>query len=474
MSIQYYVGCLYLVLAGLAILYGLYCLLLTRWRARLSFWRLFYRIFMLIRRKPAKPPWIWRIRWLRAVGVVSLFIGLIWLTQLHPEIRWLSKPLYDPNVHHWQVENGDGSPSEQRILTVLEEVTRSRLRPDTSTGMCIGVLCGGKTFTLSLGRKTLNRDEAPGADTVFDIGSITKVFTSTALASLAEAGKVYLDEPVSTLLPPDWAVPSYPGRVITLKDLAAHTSALPRMPDTPAQGAIMDALLLNGLDDPYRNMTPEYLRSFLSGYQLTYAPGLVSEYSNLGGGLLGYALSRRAQQSYAAMIEEAICAPLGMKDTAIQLNPEQTTRLAQGYIGPIAFGRLHIALPMTRWTMSEAFQGCGGLASTVHDMLIYLHAQMAAPEGPLGSALARVQEPLFDTSGIDNCKTGLALMSWNIDGLDGPMYWHNGGTGGYNSFMGFSKQHQVGVIMLAAGSSDEELCREIIKALAKEPAACTG
>jgi len=125
---------------------------------------------------------------------------------------------------------------------------------------------------------------------------------------------------------------------------------------------------------------------------------------------------------------------------------------------------------MSRWTMAEGFQGCGNIHSTVHDMLKYVRANIAAPEGPLGKALARIQEPQADFRGIENGKIGLGMLSMTVDGLDGLMYWHNGGTGGYNSFMAFSKKNKVGVVMLATGICREELGHALIKALAMNEA----
>jgi CubicO group peptidase (beta-lactamase class C family) len=310
-------------------------------------------------------------------------------------------------------------------------------------------------------------------DTEFEIGSITKVFTCAALATLLEEGVVKLDDPVAGLLPADWTVPSFDGHTVTLENLATHYSGLPRMPDEPPKGALMDFLLMNMLADPYRNATVEYVRNYLGQLKLTRAPGTSYEYSNLGMGLLGHALATKTGQSYASMIKERVCDPLEMGDTAVCLAGEQETRLAQGYMGPIMLGPVCIALPMARWTMREPFQGCGSLCSTARDMLKFLRANMAAPEGPLGKVLARVQESRRTTN-IPGCTIGLALHILTVDGLDEPMLWHNGGTGGYNSFLGFTKRHKTGVIMLANGLLPEQLAAELLKVLQKNSGAATG
>ncbi len=461
---------LYIIYFGVTVLvltYGLYCLLLPRLCARLSLWRLGYRIIMAILRKPAKPVAQWRVWWARCVGALCLAVSVVWMVNLHPQIRILPPPPQDPAAYHWRVENDDGSPEKARVLGLLDKTARKMGiggRAVTCVGVCMGVLHGDKTYILGLGRRTPDSSAPPDADTVFEIGSITKTVTCAALASLVDEGEVHLDDPVASLLP-GWTVPEYQGRRITLNDLATHRSGLPSMPDEPMPGYTMDTLLFRNLVDPYRNGTPEFVRGYLAQYKLPRAPGAEDEYSNLGMGLLGYALGQKMQLSYEDLIKRRVLEPLGMRDSGVSVNPEQAARFAQGYIGPIELDRLSLVFPMKRWTLTEILQGCGGINSTVHDMLKYVRANIEAPAGPLGKALARTQEPQFDTQGIENCKVGLGLMSVTIKGIDAPIYWHNGGTGGYNSFMAFSKKHKVGVVILAAGFCDEEMGTEVIKAL---------
>jgi len=458
------------LVAAFVFLGGLYYILLPRIQARLSLSRLMYRIVMALRRKPAKPVSNKRIWYIRVEGLITLCVGLLWLTQLHPQIRLLREPLYEPAVHQWHAEQPDNSPEEADILRRLNDVTERMMESEeafgVSAGLCAGVVYRDKTYILRAGRKRLSTTESPDADSIFEIGSITKVFTGAALASLVEEGVVTHDDPVSALLP-GWRVPDYQGRVITLKDLITHRSGLPRMPDGFEKQALLDLVLMRLVKDPYRWRTPETVREFLAGYELPRAPGSVDEYSNLGVGLLGYALAQKTGQSYEELIVRRICEPLGMRNTRITMTPEMTAHDVQGYIGPLKWKRLHLIYPMNHWTMTEAYQGCGGLRSSVHDMLTFVKANLQAPEGPLGKVLARVQTPLAETSEVENCKTGYALMARSIDGLKGPMYWHNGGTAGYCSIMAFCREQQAGVVMLASGVLQEKLAREILNELAK-------
>ena len=151
---------------------------------------------------------------------------------------------------------------------------------------------------------------------------MTKVFTSLLLADMVQRGEVALADPVAKYLPADVKVPERGGRVITLVDLSTHTSGLPRMPSNfhPKDPA-----------NPYADYTAEQLFQFLSSYQLTRDIGSQFEYSNLGGGLLGQALARRAGMDYEALVRSRITAPLGMSSTGITLSPEMKARLAVGH-----------------------------------------------------------------------------------------------------------------------------------------------
>ena len=165
-------------------------------------------------------------------------------------------------------------------------------------------------------RATFVRRTARG-DTVFEIGSGTKVFTSLLLADMAHRGEVALDDTIGKYLPPDVKMPERNGRSITLVDLATHTSGLPRLPTN---------LSPKDPNNPYADYSVEQFYQFLSTYQLTRDIGSQYEYSNLGGGLLGHILALRAGMSYEALVESRICDPLGMNSTRITLIPEMKRR----------------------------------------------------------------------------------------------------------------------------------------------------
>ena len=170
-------------------------------------------------------------------------------------------------------------PSEADVRQILVHAVDTEKR---TVGIVAGLIDSQGSRVVAYGQLDQKSPGTPGADTVYEIGSVTKVFTSLLLADMVTRGKVSLDDPVAKYLPSSVTMPSRSGKQITLVDLATHTSGLPRVPSNlkPAHA-----------DNPYADYTVDDMYAFLSSYQLTRDPGAKYEYSNLGGGLLGPALA---------------------------------------------------------------------------------------------------------------------------------------------------------------------------------------
>lgn len=344
---------------------------------------------------------------------------------------------------------------------------------------------------------------APDGDTLFEIGSITKVFTGLLLASAVVRNEVLLDAPISTLLPAEVHAPGRGDAAITLAHLATHTSGLPRLPTNMRPADVTN---------PYVDYGVEQLHAFLNKHELRRDPGQEYEYSNLGAGLLGYLLgetaARRPAQEGApsptsgvaaleALLRERITAPLGMDDTAFTLNEAQRSRLAS----PHARGRTS-----SNWDMN-ALAGAGGIRSSVNDMLDFIAGYIesdAATEGTadspasdaalLAAAMRLAAEPRCDAHGSHRMGLGWHLkpekrvapasaappteasaaatssladagahrdpaseeasVATPAPSATGPLYalWHNGATGGYASMLIINLETRRGIIVLANGA----------------------
>jgi len=310
----------------------------------------------------------------------------------------------------------------QKILTDRIDVQRQ------SVGIVVGVIEPAGRRVVAHGRFASGDPRPVGGDTLYEIGSITKVFTSLLLAEAVQRHELALNDPVSKFLPETAKMPERAGRAITLQDLATHTSGLPRMPDNfkPADPA-----------NPYADYSVEQLYQFLSSYQLTLDIGSQYEYSNVGGGLLGHVLARRAHTDYASLVRERITAPLGMSSTAIALSAEMKSRLAVGHSPALQ--------PVGNWDL-PTLAGAGALRSTTADLLVFLAANLGYTASPLASAMKAmldVRRPT-GTGGLE------VALGWHVLTAHGhEIVWHNGGTAGYRTFIGFDRAARTGVVVLS-------------------------
>jgi len=298
-----------------------------------------------------------------------------------------------------------------------------------SVGIVVGIVGPEGRRVISYGH--LEKDDARplNGDTIFEIGSATKVFTSLLLADMVQHGEVALNDPVAKYLPQTVKVPERNGKQITLIDLATHTSGLPRM---PTNFAPKDA------NNPYADYSEEQLYQFLAGYQLTRDIGTKYEYSNLGAGLLGLALTRRARMDYEQLVRSRICNPLGMNSTTVTLTPEMKRRLAVGHNQKLE--------AVENWDIGPATAGAGALRSTANDLLTFLAANLGYTKTPLAPAMAA----MLTTRRPTGMSTMEVALGWHIySGGSKEIVEHNGGTGGYRTYMGFDPKSRVGVVVLS-------------------------
>lgn len=319
---------------------------------------------------------------------------------------------------------------ESGVLAELERGVRRR------AGLVIGVLRDGET---SVRGRTADGGLLDG-QSIFEIGSITKTFTSLLLADGVVRGEWSLDTPVRDLLPAGTTVPSSSGVEITLEHLATHTSGLPNAPIPVVAGSVE---MLRGRD-PYARLTTEGLLRALGAATLKRTPGTGPvHYSNLGVGVLGLALATATGRPYADLVVERICAPLGLVDTTVDghLGVVQRSRVVPGHRGR---GR-----PAPPWLL-EGMPAAGALRSTADDMLRFLAAQLDPDDTQLGDAI-RLTHVLRDDPKLT---IGLGWMR-----IDKPqrLWWHNGGTGGYRSFAGFRPDRRDAVVVLANQSRSVDL-----------------
>lgn len=305
----------------------------------------------------------------------------------------------------------------------MQAAVTDRIASGAYPAMVVVVVDGDRSHVAAFGK--LGDGRAPDANTIFQIGSVTKTFTATLLAAAVTNGSVTLDTPVSKLLP-DFRIPSRDGKPITLGELAMQDSGLPRLPTNLAPA---------NLADPYADYDVARLKRFLAAYKLPRDPGASYEYSNLGVGLLGVALARRAGMSYAALVQARILRPLDMASSGATLSEPRDAHWAQGHD--------RNGNPVQPWHFG-ALAGAGAISSSGADMLRYLEANVGRVAGSLNDAMQFAHTP---RRGIGDAeRIGLVWMTHHD--AHGDIVWHNGETGGYASFIGMTADGKRGVVML--------------------------
>jgi CubicO group peptidase (beta-lactamase class C family) len=309
-----------------------------------------------------------------------------------------------------------------------------------AVGIVVGVIEPYGRRVVAYGNLASGDPRTLDGDTIFEIGSVTKVFTSLLLADMVKRKEVALDDPAAKYLPEHVRMPERSGKSITLLDLSTHNSGLPPIPSNLklnlTQGEVKDAA------NPHAYYSVDDLYQFLSGYTLPRDPGSEFVYSNLGAGLLGQLLAYRAGTDYESLIRIRITQPLSMPDTCITLSGSMKQRKASGHRATL------VDVAQRDWDPSHAFTGAGALRSSANDMLTFLEAFLGYKESPLAPAMKsmlEVRRPAGQT------KIGLGWLIYSTDG--GEIAWHNGGTAGFRSFVGYDPEERVGVVVLSNAST---------------------
>jgi CubicO group peptidase (beta-lactamase class C family) len=372
--------------------------------------------------------------------------------------------VHGTGVTVWVVGSGRGGATQLEVeqdmraprrpqaavgLDAVEGLAERAMGSGRRIGLVVGCLAGGEQRLVGYGRLRRDAQDPPDGGTVFEVGSITKVFTGLLLADLAEHNLVGLEDPLASYLPASVRVPTVGGHQLTLGDLASHASGLPRNPKGTLRRWLGDR------HNPNAGLSVEELYAGLARTRLRRQPGQRVKYSNLGAGLLGQALARAASQPYETLVRERICLPLGMPDTLVTPTSEQTSRLATGHTRR---GRPTTPLEL------PALVGAGALRSTATDLLGFLEANLDPARTPLASQLERTQHPRLRAA--KRVEVGLGWLIAHPPGAAGPVLWHNGGTGGFRSFVAFARETHTAVVVLSnTARSVDRLGLRLLKAL---------
>lgn len=304
----------------------------------------------------------------------------------------------------------------------IDGVLAERFAGDwTATCVVAAVIDGDRVET---GRHCSDADRA-ALDGAFEIGSVSKTMNATLLAALAAEGTLDLDAPLSRYVPAGTRVPERDGKVITLRHLATHTAGLPALPPGFAP---------ENPSDPYADLTPEALFAALPNAELASAPGSAWAYSNFGAMLLSAVVAEASGGDYDAALRQRLFAPLGMTHTGASSLPDGVRDVAGHRPGGAA---------VPGWRFAPALAGVGGVRSTLEDMVRYAQAQLGRGDA---AAVKMIEATHAEQSAVGR-PMGLGWMRAPLNGRT--VLAHEGGTGGFSSFVAIDLERDRAVVVLA-------------------------
>lgn len=353
------------------------------------------------------------------------------------------------------------SPYDDKLVEVY-------LKKFGTKSLVIGVMKNGVYSVKGYGKINTwgKKNITPDGNTLFEIGSITKVFTTLLLADLIKKDSIQLNEPIINLLPKKDYSYSKSLSNITVLNLATHTSGLPRVTNRSVNGIFWARLLpplaihalIFGDFNPYRNYDTTKLFKDLRHINLENRVGSKFTYSNFGMTTLGYVLTNKSKLNFDNLLTKTVLDTLKMDKTFLNLPKSEYDSFADGHN--------KYGLKTPRWTFEDNMQSTGAINSTVNDLMKFLEVNLDGHKNSyLHNLLEDCQITRYKIS--DKRNIGLAWIKSNSESTNNKeIIWHNGGTGGFRSFLGFNKESKTGIVILSnSARSVDKLAFDILKML---------
>jgi CubicO group peptidase (beta-lactamase class C family) len=289
----------------------------------------------------------------------------------------------------------------------------------------VAIVVGDRTLLVTSGKTGAHDPALPDGDTLFEIGSITKVYAGILLADETLRARVRLDQPVQELFP-DVKLPERDGQKINFVELATHRSGLPVMPT-------------NWVPVTEGEYTPEMLHAFLECYTLPFTPGTKVAYGNVGYAVLGDALARRESTTFRALLDERVLRPLGMKETSFVGDTPPGIRWAEGHEADFAV--------VPRRFDKPRMPACCAMQSTANDLLPLVHVALHPKDDPIGRA---VRASLASQGQGDGSFDDVDMaLGWVLEIPNGVAV-KEGSMKGFSSAMAVDRAQDEGVVVLTA------------------------
>ena len=383
----------------------------------------------------AKSSWRRRLAWIG--GTIALITG-IWV--------WFFYDVANPRLGNQNQLEGLAAPAgldwdePSHVDSLLSFLATVFVERPPNAGIAIGVTRNRSRHVVSRGVMSKSDPTVLVDDsTMFEIGSLTKLFTGVALAHAVLDGRISLEQPIGDFLPTSIAFPDH-VRSIRVGALATHSAGLPSDPPS------VSFLSRNFRKNPFGRVTDR--RAFESLAEVEAQKTLARDYSysNFGFMLLGRLLEQATGVGYARLIEEGVAGSLGMNHTWVEPPERALSHLAAGH---------RIGRPVEHW-YAIPLPAASGVVSNVPDMLTYLEAHLYPDATSLSEVLMLAMEPRVQAS--EAVQVALGWHVYTEQDFPGILY-HNGSMMGFRSYVGMAPELGLGIVVL--GNSRDPTIRSI-------------
>lgn len=322
---------------------------------------------------------------------------------------------------------------QSQLDSLVSRSVQNYFKDSLAVGLSMGVIKDGKSFIYNYGETEKGTYKMPNANTIYEIGSVSKTFTGILLAQAVLDKKLNLQDNIRKYLDDEYPNLQYENHPIRIVDLSNHTSRIPGNTDNIEDQKPFD------LSNPFANYTEKMFDEGLHSVVIDTIPGTKQSYSNMGMALLGKIIAKQYNVKYFDAVQKYILIPSDMPDTKVSLSANEYKRFAVGYNRK--------GEQTSYWDCGE-FVPAGGIRSTVNDMLNYLRFNMQ--ENPL---IELAHQKTFGTY-----QNGIAL-GWGINEpvKDELLFWHEGSTGGFTAMCVILPSSKSGFIILTNSKADLSL-----------------
>lgn len=321
----------------------------------------------------------------------------------------------------------------KNLGSLIDKKTEKFIQENKINGLVIGIVKNGKTTFKSYGTTEEGMNILPDSNTVFELASTSKLFTTSTLQLMIDSGELKTNDKIQSILSGIVTLPDN-AQNTTLQHLATHLSGFPSLPNS-------FLAKMTDTTNPYKDLLLSDLYEYLKTCEGKQADGTF-EYSNFGMGLLGQLLALKAGQDYEQLIKNRLLIPLAMNNTFVTIDSRNIQSIIQGY------DENGQKAPV--WT-DHVLTGAGSFLSNAADMVKFIKANLDEKNAPISPSLLKTHLPQLDGT------TGLGwILADKYDKFLGNknIIWHNGMAGGYSSHLVVDKSNNYGFIILSNKPAD--------------------